>query len=751
MKRFLVRAFLFLLVVALIVVIGAGIYVYPHYSKYQDRADSFDLAEISSIPAISEVFDRAGRRYGRLQGETRYVVPLSEVSPLFIDALLAREDSRFRDHHGVDYRGIARAAVRNIEAGRVEEGASTLTQQLARNSFDLAENDWERKVIEALLALRMERELTKDEILEAYVNRIYYGRGLYGIETAARACFGKSAKDLDLSESAILAGLIRSPNRFTPLEDTANALAQRDQVLARMEELEMVTSEEADTARSLDMPATKRLPPAVQEDYAMDAVKRDLEIVLSPEQIAQGGLQIHTTIDHRLQLIGQSVVDARLTEIESTPDWPHPTRAAYDPEKGDPAYLQGALVAIENATGAVRALVGGRNFKESRYNRAILAKRQMGSTFKPFIFAAAFEAGLLPGTLIDDGPIRPGEIRSADTTWAPKNSDGADAGLLPAATGLVRSRNTMTVRVGEYATPRTVTDLAAKVGLGEIAPNPSIYLGAFEATLKDVTTAYTAFPNSGSRRQSYIVSEVIDRRGNTIYKATEASLAAIDPPADALVDELLQEVVTGGTAAKAKSLGLTVPAAGKTGTTDDYKDAWFVGYTSSLTTGVWVGFDQPQRIMDRGYGSTLALPIWVDFVEQASERDYPATALGINVPRVRGPLCRRSGLQATAACEMTGNSYTAVIPKAMTPVRSCGLGVEQHGSALSTQPRVASAVPIPVAPAAVPIAPGVPVAAAAPADNIPVRRPELVSPPPSAAPPTTGYRVQRTEDGFIFD
>ncbi len=327
MKRFLVRAVLVLAVLALIAAIAAGIYVYPHYSKYQTRADSFDLAEISSIPAISEVFDRTGRRYGRLQGETRYVVPLSEVSPLFIDALLAREDSRFHEHKGVDYRGIARAAVRNVKAGRVEQGASTITQQLARNSFELAENDWERKVIEALLALRMERELTKDEILEAYVNRIYYGRGLYGVETAARACFGKSAKDLDLSESAILAGLIRSPNRFTPLEDTANALAQRDQVLARMEEIGMVTTAEADAARARQMPATKRLPPPVQEDYAMDAVKRDLEIVLTPQQLDQGGLRIYTTIDHRLQLVGQAAVDARLTEIESTPDWPHPTRA----------------------------------------------------------------------------------------------------------------------------------------------------------------------------------------------------------------------------------------------------------------------------------------------------------------------------------------------------------------------------------------------------------------------------------------
>ncbi|MGC1480709.1 MAG: PBP1A family penicillin-binding protein, partial [Chthoniobacterales bacterium] len=717
MKRFFVWTFLILCALGVIAVIAAGIYVYPHYSKYSTISKSFDLAEISAIPAISEVFDRTGQRYGRLQGETRYVVPLDEVSPHFIDALLAREDSRYYEHRGVDYRGIARATVRNIEAGRVAEGASTITQQLARNSYDLAENDWERKVIEALLALRMEGELTKDEILEAYVNRIYYGRGLYGIETAARACFGKTAKELDLSESAILAGLIRSPNRFTPLEDTANALAQRDQVLARMEELAMITPAQAADARSKDVPATKRLPPRVQEDYAMDAVNRDLDVVLSPTQIAQGGLKIYTTIDKRLQLVGQSALDKHLTEIESTDGWTHPTRADYDPESGDPAYLQGALVAIENSTGAVRALIGGRDFKESRFNRAILAKRQVGSTFKPFIYAAAFEVGLLPGTLVDDGDIKPGEIRSVETDWAPKNSDGGSAGLLPAGKGLVRSRNTMTVRVGEFATLPAITQLAGKVGLGEITPNPSIYLGAFEATLKEITTAYTTFPNAGSRRQSYIISEIVDRRGQTIYKATEAAIPAIDPPADAIVDELLQEVVTGGTAAKAKSLGLTVPTAGKTGTTDDYKDAWFVGYTSSLTTGVWVGFDQPKRIMNKGYGSTLALPIWVDFVENASAKEYAANDLGIDVPRVKGPLCRRTGLQATSACESTGEAYTTVIPKAMTPTRSCNLSLVAHGGTLATEPRVAAAIPISPSESTRPAAPLPPIAPAQPVDR----------------------------------
>ncbi len=555
MKHRLVRIAIILTALAAVAAIVAAAILYPRYRHYQEIADSFDLTEISAIPAISEVFDRTGRRYSRLQGETRYVVPLAEVSRSFQDALLAREDDRFRTHPGVDARGIIRAAITNIRSGEVEEGASTITQQLARNSFELSENRWERKIIEALLALRMERELTKDEILEAYVNRIFYGRGLYGIETASRACFGKNAKDLSLSEAAILAGLIRSPNRFSPLEDTAKAITQRDQVLARMEELELISIAEADAARAERMPAAKRLPPVVQEDYAMDAVIRDLRIVLAPDVMARGGLKIYTTIDRRLQLIAQSAVENHLAEMESSSGWGHPTRAAYDPEKGYPAYLQGSLVAIDNATGGVLAIVGGRDYRESRYNRALLAKRQVGSTFKPFIYAAAFEAGLLPGTLVDDGPIRTGEIASIKSNWSPENSDGGDAGLLPAATGLIRSRNTMAVRVGEFATLPALTALAARVGLGEIAPNPATYLGAFEATLKDITTAYTTFPSGGTRRQSFVVDRVVDRTGRTIYKATGASIQAIAPPADAITDEILRDVVTSGTAAKAKSLG----------------------------------------------------------------------------------------------------------------------------------------------------------------------------------------------------
>jgi penicillin-binding protein 1A len=706
--RFLKRLFLFVALPGVALAIAAAIVIFPKYREFQAVADGVDLAELNRIPAISEVFDGAGQRYGRLEGEVRYVVPLAQISPFFIKALLAREDSRFSEHHGVDFSGILRAAVRNLRDGGVKEGASTITQQLARNTYDLGSDRWRRKAVEALLALRIERNFSKEQILEAYANRIYFGIGTYGIETAARACFGKSASDLTLSEAAILAGLIRSPNRLSPLKDSATALAERNQVLARMEELAMITPAEAAAARAESVPAGKQQPPRVQANYVMDAIMRDLEILIPKSTLDQGGLKIYTTIDRRLQLLAETALEARLAAMESEKGWPHPTRAASLAAVKEPGaapstespYVQGALVAIDNETGGVLAVVGGRDFKTSPYNRALLSKRQVGSTFKPFIYAAAFARGLTPETPIDDSPIREGEVTGLASVWTPENSDGDNLGWQPASEGLVRSRNTMTIRVGEFASRGAVRDLAAKAGLGSLPDIPSIYLGAFGATLKDVTAAYTMFPNGGVRPQPFIIDHIVDRNGRTIYRATRARLACLPRGVNYVTNAILRDVMTRGTAASAGSLGLTVPAAGKTGTTDDYKDAWFVGYTTRLTCGVWVGMDHPARIANRGYGSKLALPVWVDFVEQASEHKYVAGDFPVPT--------------------------AAPVPAPASP------------------PPPAAAVPA----AAVPVARAIPVTAPANPASMPAAR----AIPVNAAPPSGGnYQVTRTENGLQID
>ena len=786
MARILKLVILLLALASIGLAVAAFLFVYPKYREYQRVADSFDLAELDNIPAISEVFDCAGMRYSKLEGQVRYVVPLSQISPNFVNALVAREDSRFYKHRGVDLTGIARAAMRNVNARNVKEGASTITQQLARNTFDLGDDRWRKKFVEALLALRIEKNLSKEKILEAYANRVYYGLGLYGVETASRACFGKSANELTLSEAAILAGLIRSPNRLTPLGDSRTALAERDQVLGRMEELKMITPEEAKAARGDPIPLTKTLLPSTQENYAMDAVMRDLAILLPKDIIDRGGLKIYTTIDPRLQMIAEEAVESKLAELESSKDWIHPKRVPLtttdplaDGEKPtESPYVQGALVAIDNETGGIRAIVGGRNFKESPYNRAWLAKRQAGSTFKPFVYAAAFSKGMAPGTLVDDSPIREGDIAGLVTSWSPRNSDGENEGLQPAALGLIRSRNTMTVRVGEFATRAEVRTLALKAGLENVPDIPAIYLGAFETTLKDLTAAYTMFPNNGVRRQPYIIESIQDRYGKTIYKATRAELRCINPDVDYVMNELLRDVIRKGTATAAMSFGLNVPAAGKTGTTDDYKDAWFIGYTTRLTCGVWVGMDRPERIADRGYGSKLALPVWVDFIQNASAWKYIAKNFAIPGNLQNVELCRTSGAIATPECKFARTSYQAQLPPNLIPREPCP---DHTGLLASSGSNPAPASYAPAAdPRAVPVAPAVPAqAVAAPVDPPPSLAgpipppafgPPPISPPglappeaPATAvpvaestaeqtpPPDANYRMIRRQDGFIFE
>ena len=725
--------------------IAAAVYLLPKYRELQKVADSFDLKELNAIPALSEVFESNGQRYSRLSGEIRYVVPYAKISPNFTKALIAREDSRFYEHHGVDYRGIFRAALRNISAGGVREGASTITQQLARNTYPLGQERWRKKFVEALLALRIEQHLTKEQILEAYANRIYYGLGLYGIETASRACFGKSASNLTLSEAAILAGLIRSPNRLTPLDDSRKAIAERDQVLARMAQLGMITPQEEKTAKAEEIPASKRLPPVLQEDYAMDAVLRDLSILLPKSVIDRGGLKIYTTIDRRLQLIARDLVDQKLSELERKPGWKHPLREATAQATSDDAptaspYIQGALVAIDNETGGIRAIIGGRDFKDSPYNRAILAKRQLGSTFKPFVYAAAFQSGLLPGTLVNDDAIAEGEIEGAKG-WSPENSDRTGEGLLPAALGLIRSRNTMAIRVGQFARLPAVHDLAAKAGFADVPMFPAIFLGAFEQTLKDATAAYTTFACEGTRKQPYIIDRIEDRDGRILYKATRAELPMLKPSVNYVVNQLLKDVLRTGTGAAAKSLGLTIPAAGKTGTTDDYKDAWFIGYSTRLTCGVWVGMDKPERIMDRGYGSALALPIWVGFMEEAAKWKYEAKEFPTPENLQVATLCRASGRLATEGCDR----YNAQLPADLIPSESCTV----HQPIYATVP-TAPAANAQAIPAAIPVNyPNGDSRPSAMTFHDPV---ETATPlPGQQSNPTKKYRITEQNGAFTFE
>ncbi len=593
---------------------------------YSIWASFYDLGELKVMPQRTLVYDYHQKPFSRLSGEDRIMVPVDRVSPHFINALLVREDTRFYKHFGVDPIGIARAIVRNVIHLRAREGASTLTQQLARNSFSLGGKNLHRKLLEAFLALRIERHLSKKEILESYVNRIFYGSGYWGIETASRAYFNKRSADLTLSEAAVMAGLIRSPNRFSPFRNPEGAVAQRDTVLSRMTELGYITLRQEADARNEELVVATVRPPSAEQSYAMELVEQELSLILDDDQLAQGGLRVFTSIDPALQKAAQKSVDDQLTRIENLPGYTNVKRAAYttNPADGATPYLQGAVVVLDNATGGIRAVVGGRDFAQSRFNRAFLSPRQIGSTFKPFVYAAAYtNRTVSPESGISDGRISRGEIKGA-ASWSPGNSDGRFGGVRAAEEGLIFSRNTMSVRVGNRAGLENVRALAQRVGLGDLPQFPSVYLGAFEATLKNVTSAYTVFPNRGIRRQVFLIDKVVDPGGRVVYRSARIETRVLDTRVASMVTSALSKAFHRGTGSSSTFKG---EAAGKTGTTNDYRDAWFIGYTRSLTCGVWVGLDKPQKIMARGYGATLALPIWSDVMQASLGENYDAGKL----------------------------------------------------------------------------------------------------------------------------
>jgi penicillin-binding protein 1A len=658
------------------IAVAGGLSVFLFYAGW---AATFDMKKVGEMPERNTVFDFDGKIYSRLAGANRLKVSLDEVSPLFVDALLAREDTRFYQHPGVDWRGIVRALVRDVLSGSTKEGASSITQQLARNSLPLGGRTLNRKILEAMVALRIEEKFTKQQILELYINRIYFGSGCYGVETASQAYFGKNASKLNLSEAALLAGLIRSPNRFSPLKNPEGAAIQRDTVLDRMVELKRISVAEAEQAKLTKVNAHPKRLLQIQENYAMDAVQRDLNVILTQDQIDNGGLFIYTTLDPTVQNAAQQALEMQLTKIERQSNFHHPLKANYQPpENGEDSsmpYLEGAVVAIDNASGGIRGLVGGRDYSQSKFNRALApANRQVGSAFKPFVYTLAFSHGLLPGAAISDGPIQPGEIEGAGN-WAPGNSDGTYGGVQPCSYGLIHSRNTMSVRVGQFAGLDAVQKVATTLNLSENAPHgPAIYIGSFETNLKALTAAYTVFPNAGVRKQAYIIERIDDQEHHPVYRAAHIAVPALDPSAAWMTSQLMEEVLTSGTAASARSLGFKLPAAGKTGTTNDYKDAWFIGYTSTLTCGVWVGFDQPVTIISRGYGAALALPVWTQVMNKAAQL-YPPQPLQPTIPIQHAMVCSLSNHLATTGCQDAATAYDIDLPADKVPTVPC----EVHG------------------------------------------------------------------------
>ena len=521
-------------------------------------------------------------RFGDLHGTT---LSVQDLPPHLVNAVLAIEDRRFYSHFGVDPIGLARAIYVNWRTGRTVQGGSTITQQLAKNLFLTPERSMQRKVQEAMLAFWLESRFTKDQILTAYLNRVYLGAGTFGVDAAARTYFGKPATQVDLREAAIIAGLLKAPSRYSPSSNPQEAEERSRVVLAAMEDAGFITQEQ--------LTATRSAPPAPRQKQGGDGryfanwVTELVPDFVGPEH---GDVIVKTTLDLTLQ----RAAEQRLEEILSGPAVGVNAR-------------QAALVAMA-PDGAVRALVGGRDYDASEYNRATRAMRQPGSAFKPFVYLAALQAGWSPDSAIEDAPVRIGN-------WSPGNYDGKFRGTISLASALAYSSNTATVRLIDRVGADRVREVAAGLGIGSpLTRDLSLALGTSEVTLLELTRAYGGIANHGAPLMAYAILEIQDRNGNTLYRRQgSGSAPVVDPYNAAQITRMMAGVVEYGTGRSAK---LDRPAAGKSGTTQDYRDAWFVGFTADLVTGVWFGNDNNEP-MKRVTGGTLPARLWKAFMTDA--------------------------------------------------------------------------------------------------------------------------------------
>lgn len=668
--------------------LGGVIFISIQLAPYQARAQEFDFAEINKLEKASLIYDRKGKELGRIFVLNRDPVPIEKIPHHVIDAVVAAEDSRFFKHDGVDRIGMIRAAVRNFKARSTKQGASTITQQLARNSFKLKERTYERKLIEAFLAMRIEKYFSKSEIMGMYLNRIYFGSGFYGVNAASKGYFGKEVSAIDVSEAAVLAGLIKSPNNFSPLNNPKLATRERNYVFARMAEENMITVEEA--KELAQRPLTLAKPANDQKrafDYPYQQVRLQVMDLLKKkgEDAATGGFHIYTTIDTELQQAAHQKLIAHLEKIEKTPKFEGQTYAEYleliknwtqrdrskelaageeetEPEKlPEPRYLQGAVMILENRTGSILAMVGGRDFNHSQFDRTMMSRRKAGTVFTPFVYAAGLKQGKLPGEKVDDSPldnkfVQIGGMGGILGEWGVEG-EYVREGYLPARMALVKGKNAATVRYGMEVGVENVVQLAKEAGLtfeGDLQKYNSTFLGHSEALVSEMALAYTTFANLGKRAaKPVLIQSIRDNEGKLIFREElkGPELEVLNPYAAYQMHTALTDVLRLGTGRKAYEkyqLG-DFPAAGKTGTASEFKDLWFAGYTDKITCVVWAGFDRSSTIYPAAFSSDTVLPIWTDIMN-ATQAEYPAKAVTAPASAQFCEICTISGDRATEHC-----------------------------------------------------------------------------------------------------
>jgi penicillin-binding protein 1B len=612
--------------------------------------DIVDLDSNEPVPAVAlEPEELTGIYEG--EWEDRRAIRVVDVAPLLVRAVLVTEDNRFFSHHGVDVIGVARAALANLRSGRVKQGGSTLTQQLMKNFFLTTDRTLSRKLVEAAMALVAERRYSKMQILENYLNEIYLGqrgaRGVFGVAEAAEFYFGKNPRDLDVAEAALLAGLIRAPNAYSPFHSPERALRRRNTVLGLLLEAGEIDQSTYDQAVAAPLGVVGAPPDSTTAPFFVDYVKAELAGRFPADVLTTEGLNIYTTLDPLLQEQAQRVVQERLDRLEKE----RPRLAALARKDR----LEAALVALAPRTGEIKAMVGGRNYPASQFNRATQARRQTGSTFKPIVYLAAMldpdpARHITPASRLDDSPFT---WRLDDgREWSPGNYGDRYYGTVTARVAIERSLNAATARVAQSVGMHAVAELARTMGIeGPLPEVPALALGSAEASPLEMASVYAVLASGGTRAEPVAITRVTARDG-TVILGEPPSLRAVVPPDTAYVlTHVLEGVLDYGTASAARAAGFRHPAAGKTGTTNDYRDAWFIGFTPDLLTAVWVGFDQ-RSPLDMS-GATAALPIWTDFMKAATAALPPRPFLpppGVTLV----PLDRASGEVVDDATGMPG-------------------------------------------------------------------------------------------------
>jgi penicillin-binding protein 1A len=594
--RVLWKTLLVVIVTCLIcVVLGGGIFFSIVYLETKS-----DFNRLSSCDFFTSTifYSLKGREIAEFNAQNRKSVPLKDISPWMIKAIIAAEDEHFYEHGPINVWSIIRALIKNIKLGRISQGGSTITQQLVKNLYLTPARTIYRKAREIVLAYRLEHVLSKDQILNLYLNTVYFGSGAYGIEQAAETYFAKGAKNLSLEESALLAGLPRAPSIYSPYRHPELAKRRMLYVLNRMVKSGFIDEEERKDALQVKIVLKRK---KVYGGYFVEYIKQYIEDKYGEDILYKGGLRVCTTMDKILQECATSSVQKGILKLSN---------GKYDG-------LQAAFLCIEPSTGYVKAMVGGYDYSSSKFNRALYAKREPGSAFKPVIYLTALEQGFSPNDILIDEPI---VFTFEDKVWKPQNYEGIFRGEVTLREALAKSINVATIRLLVNVGINEVIAHARLLGITSNIPhNLAIALGSFSLSLKELTTAYATFDNYGLKPEPIFIKKIMDKKGKIIEENRPKLSRVCSEATGFLVTNMLRSVIEEGTGKRAKVLNKSI--AGKTGTTDGFKDAWFIGYSPQLVTGVWVGYDDRKTIGDDLTGAQAALPIWIDFMKEAIKNE----------------------------------------------------------------------------------------------------------------------------------